>query len=63
VVEASQRAWDLGINPGGEVLGHPLDVHSLRGVPKKWRERLLSADDLDRLEILYQRGTWKDRTA
>lgn len=27
------------------------------GVPKKWRERLLSADDLDRLEILYQRGT------
>jgi hypothetical protein len=49
VVDAVERAWALGINPGGEVLGQRVDP---RGVPEPWRERLLSVEDLDRAEIL-----------
>ena len=60
VQEAIQRAWDLGINRGGQVLGQPLDARVLSMVPDAWREQLLSTDDLERLEILYDRRTRKE---
>ena len=42
IVEAVQKAWELGINPGGEVMGMgpgPLP-------PAEWVGRLLSREDI-----------------
>ncbi len=46
VKEAASKAWQLGINPGGEVLAFEI----LEGIdqifPPKKRNRLLSKDDI-----------------
>jgi hypothetical protein len=48
---AIQRATDLGINPGGEVMQTPIPRKDLWRVPKELRNRLLSEDEVqDRLE-------------
>lgn len=47
VITASQRAWELDINPGGQVAGWPLDVIP----PTEWRNRLLSRDEVTLLEL------------
>jgi len=43
-LHAVQAAWDMGINPGGEVKGSPLT-----GRPKdeSWLNRLLTAEEVD----------------
>jgi hypothetical protein len=46
-----QRATELGINPGGEVMSTPIPRKDLWRVPTDLRNRLLSADEVqDRLE-------------
>lgn len=41
---AMKRAWDLKINPGGEVLASALS----QAIPsERWRERLLSAPECE----------------
>jgi hypothetical protein len=48
---AIQRATDLGINPGGEVMSTPIPRKDLWRVPADLRNRLLSEDEVqDRLE-------------
>jgi len=42
VVTAAMVATVLGINPGGEVLGMPCP----QDPPERWRNRLLTLDDL-----------------
>jgi hypothetical protein len=44
VVSAAKRAWDLGINPGGEVAAIP--VPEDRSPPVDQRNRLLRKDEL-----------------
>lgn len=46
VVEAAQMAWDLGINPGGEVMG--IGPGPLPG--PEWVGRLLSQEDIDEFD-------------
>ncbi len=47
--QALQKTWDLGINPGGNVLGDVMD-----GVPnEKWVNRLLSRKLLAEMEMEY----------
>ncbi|MGH7295828.1 MAG: hypothetical protein ACRELB_12875, partial [Polyangiaceae bacterium] len=46
---AVQRAWCLGCNPGGEVLGRPLSADRMRLLDPRWRNRLLSSADVDEL--------------
>jgi len=43
VVSASQRAWELGINPGGQVLGHIVPEGNEDLLP---RNCLLTEDDV-----------------
>lgn len=43
IVDAAAHAWDLGINPGGEVQGHAIDGSLVK--PEHF-DRLLSADEL-----------------
>jgi hypothetical protein len=43
---AVQRATDLGINPGGEVMCQPIPRKDLWRVPASLRNRLLSEDEL-----------------
>ena len=46
-----QRATDLGINPGGDVMSTPIPRKDLWRVPTDLRNRLLSEDEVeDRLE-------------
>jgi hypothetical protein len=40
--DAVRRATDLGINPGGEVLGLPIHPSSIAMTPASWRRRLLT---------------------
>jgi hypothetical protein len=48
---AIQRATDLGINPGGEVMSTPIPRKDLWRVPADLRNRLLSGDEVQgRLE-------------
>jgi hypothetical protein len=48
---AIQRATELGINPGGEVMSTPIPRKDLWRVPGDLRNRLLSEDEVqDRLE-------------
>jgi len=57
---AIQRATDLGINPGGEVMSTPIPRKDLWRVPTDLRNRLLSEDEVqDRLEgrrMCYEPG-------
>jgi len=49
---AIQRATDLGINPGGEVMCTPIPRKDLWRVPPDLRNRLLSEDEVrKRLEV------------
>jgi hypothetical protein len=43
---AIQRATDLGINPGGEVISTPIPRKDLWRVPTDLRNRLLSEDEV-----------------
>jgi hypothetical protein len=36
-----------GANPGGEMRGHEIDPVSARLIPEKWKNRLLSRQDID----------------
>lgn len=45
IKEAIGVAWDLECNPGGEVLGGPINYTP----PKEFVNRLLQKDDLDKL--------------
>lgn len=46
IIEASQRAWALGCNPGGEVMG--LDItRGIHTIPPKDRGRLLDKDEIE----------------
>jgi hypothetical protein len=60
---AIQRATDLGINPGGEVMSTPISRKDLWRVPTDIRNRLLSEDEVrDRLEgrrMCDEPGTFK----
>ena len=47
-VHAAERAWELGINPGGEVMALP--VPDGVEVPPEFRDRLLSREDIGRLD-------------
>ncbi len=45
-IHAVQRAWDLGCNPGGEILIAGVDEHALgQYVPPKWCGRLLTKEE------------------
>lgn len=44
VVDATQRAWELGINPGGGVVVQEFPAHMLP--PEPYRNRLLSKQEL-----------------
>jgi hypothetical protein len=45
IAEATQTAWDLGINPGGEIQAHPIPEEHVPD--EKYRLRLLSRDELE----------------
>ena len=48
-----QRASDLNINPGGEVMDRPLNWRHMKRIPVDLRNRLLSREEVDtRLEVL-----------
>jgi hypothetical protein len=50
---AIQRASDLNINPGGEVMDRPLNWRHMKRIPADLRNRLLSKEEVDtRLEVL-----------
>jgi len=46
VITATQRAADLGINPGGEVMCQPIPRKEVPRVPADLRNRLLSAEEV-----------------
>lgn len=45
---ASTRAWELGINPGGEMMGLPMPGHGF--VPRRYLNQLLSKAALDAMD-------------
>lgn len=47
MMEATMRARQLGCNPGGEVVGEPLENLP----PPEYRERLLSMEEIDRMKL------------
>ncbi len=50
-IEAVQVSHALGINPGGEVQGHPVAIpDGFHPVPEAYIERLLSRDDCARMD-------------
>jgi hypothetical protein len=50
---AIQRASDLNINPGGEVMHRPLNWRHMKRIPTDLRNRLLSKEEVEtRLEVL-----------
>lgn len=48
-IDAIDRAWDIGINPGGEVLCHPIDGEDDQFFAQ-WANRLLDNAECDALE-------------
>lgn len=47
VMAACERAWEIGCNPGGDVLGFSLDEKNAAVFPEALRGRLLQAAELD----------------
>lgn len=47
IIDAVRHAWDLNINPGGEVLAGQLEM--IDTIPPEFRERLLSKEDAETL--------------
>ncbi len=43
VAHAMQKCWDLGCNPGGQVMAYPTDAAK---IPKECFDRLLSKQEL-----------------
>lgn len=53
MIEAIKRSHFLGINPGGEVEGHPvIYLAGVDPIPDSFKERLLSRSEIDRLMAL-----------
>lgn len=50
ITDATRRAHELGINPGGWVSAHRLLTG--HGIPEKYRERLLTTEDIAELDKL-----------
>jgi hypothetical protein len=51
MTEAVQASHALGLNPGGEVVGHPVKIQPGFGeVPEKYIERLLTKEELSQME-------------
>lgn len=48
--EAARWAWVLNCNPGGEVLGLEVPPTIDPSIPAEWRNRLLSREEVDRLD-------------
>lgn len=45
IKDACDRAWDMKINPGGEVLGYELSKSFLEAIKVEDRQRLLSKEE------------------
>lgn len=45
--EATERAWQLECNPGGQVEASPVPEDVARRIDRKWIGRLLSRDKID----------------
>ncbi len=51
VYEISSRAWELGLNPGGEVLMYQIPEYYVQRVPQEWIEtRLITKEECDAFE-------------
>lgn len=46
ILDAANRARDLGANPGGEVMGHAIEAKTAALVDERWQNRLLSKEDV-----------------
>ncbi len=51
VADAAQKAWDMNINPGGEVLAHTIPGDF--PVPTKFQGKLLTKDECAELNELW----------
>src|SRR5262245_38278214 len=51
VAGAALQAHVLGINPGGEVVGHPIHADGLAAIPADLRKRLLSRAEAVALDL------------
>jgi hypothetical protein len=56
----SERAWNLGINPGGEIVIYDIDSDDLTGFTSAYLDRLLSEEECLALDI-FQRKAAPDR--
>lgn len=54
VYQASQVACHLGCNPGGAVMGEPLDDDEIGAVPLDFRNRLLTKRDIEELKRIAE---------
>jgi hypothetical protein len=51
MTEAISASHALGLNPGGEVVGHPVKIQpGFNDVPEAYIEKLLSAGELSQME-------------
>lgn len=51
--EAVRVSHILKINPGGEVMGHPMLDENVKLIPKEYIERLLSKDDCREIDKIF----------
>lgn len=51
VAEAAREAWARGCNPGGEVMGGPIDPRI--EVPWKWTNRLLTRKECEQFDAEF----------
>jgi hypothetical protein len=49
ILNASQEAWNLGCNPGGEVCGDVFEANEVLA-PERFRNRLLTASEIEECE-------------
>lgn len=52
VSDAADKAWDMGINPGGEVLAFP--IPEAFTIPDRFQKKLLTRDECNELDAFWQ---------
>ncbi len=48
---AVRRTWELGINPGGEIMICTLERGVLEKIPDKWIEKMLVKHEVEELDV------------
>lgn len=54
-LNAVKITHNLGVNPGGEVVGYPIEEQFLEAIPVEDRNRVLNKSDCDRINEALQK--------